>query len=268
MIQYYNREGKNSMKKFAIVSKKDTVSIKVAMTIKKQLQEGNMQYDDASPDIVCVIGGDGTFLSAIHKYINKLDQVVFTGIHTGTLGFYADYTLKEMKECVNNILTKTPEIEKRYLLKIVLSNGKTFYSVNEMRVESYKTKTIDVFLDDEKLETFRGLGMCVSTQIGSTGYNRAISGAIIQPGLKVMQLKEIGGVHHSHFRSLINPIVMLDSTKIDFISEDFGNTKLCFDRYDIDLEGKLQITCTLSDRFVQIAHYKPRKWINNLKQLF
>lgn len=49
--------------------------------------EGNMQYDDNNPDIVCVIGGDGTFLSAIHKYIHRLDKTIFTGIHTGTLGF-------------------------------------------------------------------------------------------------------------------------------------------------------------------------------------
>lgn len=256
------------MKKFAIVSKKDAVSIKVAMTIQKQLLEEDMQYDDACPDIVCVIGGDGTFLSAIHKYINQLDKVRFTGIHTGTLGFFADYSLKEMRDCVNNILTKKPEIEKRYLLKIALSNGKVFYAVNEMRVESYKTKVIDVYLNDEKLETFHGLGMCVSTQIGSTGYNRSIFGAIVQPGLKVLQLKEVGGIHHSHFNSIINPIILLDSTKIDLISNDFSNTKLCFDRYDVDLEGKLQITCTLSDKFVQIAHYKPQKWIDNLKQLF
>ncbi|MDI9540714.1 MAG: hypothetical protein QM204_04495 [Bacillota bacterium] len=256
------------MKKFAIVSKNDAVSIKVAMTIQKQLLEGNMQYDDACPEIVCVIGGDGTFLSAIHKYIYRLDKTAFTGIHTGTLGFFADYTLKEMNECINNILTKTPEIEERYLLKIALSNGKIFYAVNEMRVESYKTKKITVLLNDEKLETFHGLGMCISTQIGSTGYNRSIMGAIVQPGLKVMQLKEIGGIHHSHFSSIPNPIVLLDSAKIDFISDDFSNTKLCFDRYDVDLDGKLQITCTLSDKCVQIAHYKPHKWINNLKQLF
>ena len=51
------------MKKFAIVSKNDAVSIKVAMTIQKQLLEGNMQYDEENPDIVCVIGGDGTFIS-------------------------------------------------------------------------------------------------------------------------------------------------------------------------------------------------------------
>ncbi|NLZ75059.1 MAG: hypothetical protein GX914_00980 [Erysipelotrichia bacterium] len=256
------------MKKFAIVSKNDAVSIKVAMTIQKQLLEGNMQYDEASPDIVCVIGGDGTFLSAIHKYIYRLDKTAFTGIHTGTLGFFADFTLKEMKEFVSQILTKKPEIEKRYLLKIDLSNGKKFYAVNEMRIESYKTKVIDVLLNDEKLETFHGLGMCVSTQIGSTGYNRSISGAIVQPGLNVLQLKEVGGIHHSHFNSIINPIVLLGSTKIDFISEDFSNTKLCFDRYDVDLEGELQITCVLSDRFVQIAHYKPQRWIENLKQLF
>lgn len=173
-----------------------------------------------------------------------------------------------MKECINDILTKTPEVEKRYLLKIVLSNGKTFYAVNEMRVESYKTKAIDVLLNDEKMERFHGLGICISTQTGSTGYSRSVSGAIIQPGLNVIQLKEVGGIHHSHYRSIVNPIIFLDSAKIDLISDDFSNTKLCFDRYDIDLDGRFQITCTLSDKFVQIAHYKQHKWIDNLKQLF
>ena len=41
------------------------------------------------------IGGDGTLLYAVQKYLDLLDDVNFVGIHTGTLGFFTDYTEEE-----------------------------------------------------------------------------------------------------------------------------------------------------------------------------
>ena len=51
------------MKKFALVAKDDEISIKVAITIQKKLIDAGLEYDETHPQIVCVIGGDGTFLS-------------------------------------------------------------------------------------------------------------------------------------------------------------------------------------------------------------
>ena len=36
---------------------------------------------------VIVIGGDGTILRAIHRYLDKIESIRLLGIHTGTLGF-------------------------------------------------------------------------------------------------------------------------------------------------------------------------------------
>lgn len=36
-----------------------------------------------------------------------------------------------------------------------------------------------------------GSGICISTQNGSTAINRALSGAVVDSGLQVMQLSEI-----------------------------------------------------------------------------
>ena len=86
------------MTKFAIVSRDDSESIKISKDIQRYLFNNGLAYADKDPDIVCVVGGDGTFLTAIHKYINKLDQVVFAAVNTGTLGFFADYTVEELDQ--------------------------------------------------------------------------------------------------------------------------------------------------------------------------
>lgn len=256
------------MNKFALVSKDDDVSIKVAVTIQKKLITAGMVYSDQQPDIVCVIGGDGTFLSAIHKYMYRLDKTLFTGVHTGTLGFFVDYNLKEMDKCIDDILNKQPRIEEKRLIEIDVVNENKYYAVNEMWVQSFKTKTIDVFLDEAQLERFHGTGLVISTQTGSTAFNRSLNGAVIQPGLEVMELAEIGGIHHSHYRSLRNPLIVGPETKIKLACDDFSNTKLCFDRFDINLNGKKEIVCSLSKKCVRIARYKDIQWVNHLKQLY
>ena len=256
------------MKKFALVAKDDEISIKVAITIQKKLIDAGLEYDETHPQIVCVIGGDGTFLSAIHKYMNELDNIVFTGVHTGTLGFFVDYSLKEMDQCINDILTKQPRIEKKRLLEINIENQQKFYAVNEMWLQSHKTKTIDVYLNDQHLEKFHGSGLVISTQTGSTAFNRSLNGAVVEPSIEVMEMAEIGGIHHSHYRSLKNPLIVAPETEIKLACEDLSNTKLCFDRFDFDLSGKKEIICTLSQRKLQIAHYKSIQWVEHLKQLY
>ena len=122
----------NKVTKFAIVSRDDSESIKISKDIQRYLFNNGMAYSDKDPDIVCVVGGDGTFLTAIHKYINKLDQVVFAAVNTGTLGFFADYTVEELDQYVSDIVNKQPNIENKKLLKITV-NGKerkTYLAVN------------------------------------------------------------------------------------------------------------------------------------------
>ena len=57
--------------------------------------------DEHQPDIVISIGGDGTLLEAFHKYNHQLDQVSFIGVHTGHLGFYADWQAHELDTLVH-----------------------------------------------------------------------------------------------------------------------------------------------------------------------
>ena len=173
-----------------------------------------------------------------------------------------------MDQCINDILTKQPRIEKKRLLEINIVNQQKFYAVNEMWLQSHKTKTIDVYLNDQHLEKFHGSGLVISTQTGSTAFNRSLNGAVVEPSIEVMEMAEIGGIHHSHYRSLKNPLIVAPETEIKLACEDLSNTKLCFDRFDFDLSGKKEIICTLSQRKLQIAHYKSIQWVEHLKQLY
>lgn len=60
------------------------------------------------------------------------------------------------------------------------------------RIENViQTLDLEVMIDDEFFENYRGTGMCVCTQAGSTAYNRSLKGAVIDEGLNLLQLHEI-----------------------------------------------------------------------------
>lgn len=261
----------NKVTKFAIVSRDDSESIKISKDIQRYLFNNGMAYADKDPDIVCVVGGDGTFLTAIHKYINKLDQVVFAAVNTGTLGFFADYTVEELDQYVSDIVNKQPNIENKKLLKITV-NGKerkTYLAVNEMRIENViKTQTIDVYINEKKLETYRGTGLCVCTQVGSTAYNRSLRGAVVEAGMEIMELTEITGIHHIHYRSLGVPIIMSGNNTIRMLSKYDDTSLLCFDRYAINLDGAESIETTLSDVEFKVARYRKTDYIDHLYHLY
>lgn len=254
------------MEKFSVVCRDDEASKKVAASIVEKLKENGKIFDLKKPELVIVVGGDGTFLSAIQQYVSMINDVYFVGIHSGTLGFFSDYTIDTYDRCVNDILTEEPVIESKRLLKTVVDK-KEYYSVNEARIESIMTQFIDVYVDDIKIEKFRGNGLCISTQMGSTGYNRSVNGAIVENALEVLQLTEIAGVHHTVYRSANVPIILSPERVIKLQSE-FNDINLCFDRYSVKIDNVEEITVSLSDRKVNIAHYYDNKWFSKIEQLF
>ena len=79
------------MKRFLTFVRFDETSKNIEKEIISSLCSNGFIYDDVNPEIVIVVGGDGTFLNAVHKIIDKIGEVIFYGIHTGTLGFFTDY---------------------------------------------------------------------------------------------------------------------------------------------------------------------------------
>lgn len=256
--------------KFAIVSKKDDKSFRVEMKVKETLIQAGWVYDKKSPSLVICIGGDGTLLYAVHLYTDVIHKVDFLGIHTGTLGFFTDYTEEQVDECLYDILHKQPKVSESDLLEITLDSSiEKLYALNEMRIENIeKSQITDIFVDGEYFECCHGSGICLSTQAGSTAYNRSLGGAVIDSGTSLMQLAEITPIQHSKHRSLGNPYILDSSRTITFCSESFDTAYLCYDHLNQSLKGVANISCKISTKKVRFARYKEYSYLKRLKNLY
>lgn len=256
-------------KTFAIVCRPDALSRQIAGQIKEVLQAAGQQENNAEPDVVFVVGGDGTFLYAVHAYLEQWERVFFYGIHTGTLGFYSDYRDQELSEFLDVYLSgKTREFSCP-LIQVDSALG-TQYAINEMRIENVaRTQTIGISVNGEFFETFRGTGLCVSTQLGSTAYNRSLRGAVVQEGLNVLQMAEIAGIHHSKFLSLGSPLVMQGSSVLQLHAEDFSGAILGTDQDVQRLDKVHDVTVRISQqRHIRVLRGREVSYFHRLQSLF
>ncbi len=200
--------------KFAITSKGDAKSNALMHKIRNYLTDFKLTYDESEPDIVISVGGDGTLLYAFHRYSGRLDQTAFVGVHTGHLGFYADWTPDEIEKLVIAIARTPYQIIEYPLLETIIhyqNGGKEtrYLALNESTVKSVDgTLVMDVEIRGEHFERFRGDGLCVSTPSGSTAYNKALGGAILHPSLRALQLAEMASINNRVFRTVGSPLIL------------------------------------------------------------
>ncbi|WP_153124959.1 NAD kinase [Peribacillus tepidiphilus] len=202
--------------KFAVTSKGDQKSNTLMHKMRSYLLDFQLQYDEEKPDIVISVGGDGTLLYAFHRYKSRLDKTAFVGVHTGHLGFYADWTPDEIEKLVIAIAKTHYQIVEYPLLEVIVRyqhGGKEtkYLALNESTVKSVEgTLVMDVEIKGQKFETFRGDGLCVSTPSGSTAYNKALGGAIIHPSIRAIQVAEMASINNRVFRTVGSPLILPD----------------------------------------------------------
>ena len=260
------------MKRFVIVDRKDDFSQEKSAYIKEKLLEQGFIEDCDTPQLVIVVGGDGTMLHAFQAYKDQLDRVAFVGIHSGTLGFATDYTTDDIDQFLEDV-KHAPEIEAKTVLKaVVYKEGRpaeTIVALNEIRVENIiRTQRVDVLIDGLFLETFQGNGLCISNQHGSTAYNRSLGGAIVFPDLKLFQISEISGIHHRFSRSVGSSIILSDRSVITLEDAHFDDAYLCYDHLNMPLSGSQCIVITRGESDIRFAHFKPIPHVQRLQALF
>lgn len=260
------------MERFDVIVRNDSISQALAEDIKERLVKNGLILDINNPQLIICVGGDGTLLNAFQDKLNALDSVSFVGIHTGTLGFSTDYTIDEVDLLIDDICTKEPHIDHKRVLQAECYNGERnhiFYALNEIRVENIvKTQGIDVYINDDYFESFRGNGICVSGQHGSTAYNRSIGGAVLYPGLDLLQMTEISGIHHRHARSLNAPLVMNSDATISLRNDTFKHALLCYDHLHIHLDLIDRIDIFNSKKTMRFARYRSIPHLKRLTSLF
>lgn len=257
------------MNRYNVISRNDDKSELICQQINTYLKNNSWQLDRSNPQYVFVVGGDGSMLRAISSYIDNISDVVFVGIKTGTLGFLCDFLDDEIELLINNITNNNIYI-KEYPLLCCECDGlsRKCYGINEIRIENIvRTQHLDIYIDNQLFEKYQGTGICLSTQLGSTAYNRSIGGAVIQEGLDLLQLTEIAGIHHAKYKSLQSPLILNNKSIVTFKSNDFTNSRLGFDTISLDLHKASYVNCYYSDKHVKIIKSDINYW-QRLKELY
>ncbi|MGE7602049.1 NAD kinase [Peribacillus sp. NPDC097675] len=249
--------------KFAITSKGDAKSNTLMQRMRTYLQDFQLEYDEDQPDIVISVGGDGTLLYAFHRYKNRLDKTAFVGVHTGHLGFYADWTPDEIEKLVI-ALAKTPfQVVEYPLLETIVryqhgGREARFLSLNESTVKSVEgTLVMDVEIRGQHFETFRGDGLCIATPSGSTAYNKALGGAIVHPSIDAIQITELASINNRVFRTVGSPLLLPGHHTCMFRPVNDVNFQITIDHLTLLQEDVKSIQCRVADEKIRFARFRP-----------
>jgi len=145
-------------------------------------EEKDLPADDF--DIVLVIGGDGSMLSAAKKF--SFLKCYFLGINLGRVGFMADLDPSKLKENLLDILQGNNEIEEKDVIECSYNDNR-YYAFNEAVLhteKSYKLIDFEVKIEDSLAYRKRSDGLIISTVTGSTAYSLSAGGPILSPEIE------------------------------------------------------------------------------------
>jgi NAD+ kinase len=147
-------------------------------------------------DLVIVLGGDGTLLSAA-RAIGRREIPLFP-VNMGGLGFLTAITMDELYPELQRALRGEHRIAKRRLLTVeVVRDGKVTASYDALN-DAVLTKAalarmidLDTHVDDQFVCVYKADGLIISTPTGSTAYSLSAGGPIIFPSVPAICLTPI-----------------------------------------------------------------------------
>lgn len=166
-------------------------------------------------DLIVVVGGDGSLLSAARMAIKVKVPVI--GINRGRLGFLTDITPNNIESHLASVLAGAYEEEERFLLYTRIHDGETIYfegdALNDVvlgRGNETHLIEFDIIINQQFVCRYRSDGLILSTPTGSTAYALSAGGPIMHPQLNAIVLVPM----FSHSLSS-RPLVVDGEVKID-----------------------------------------------------
>jgi NAD+ kinase len=142
----------------------------------------------APADLFCafVLGGDGTFLSAVRWVGDR--EIPLLGVKFGELGFLAETAEENLFEAAERVLKGDFTIARRMRLEIrvdrkakPLIRETVLNDIVINRGALARLANIITHVNGHYLTTFRADGLIVSTPTGSTAYSLAAGGPVVHP---------------------------------------------------------------------------------------
>ncbi len=119
-------------------------------------------------------------------------------------------------------------------------------------------------------EHFNGDGILVSTPTGSTGYNKSVGGAVVDPLIESMQVTELGSVNNNTYRTLgtsflLNrqrPLTLLIDKTTDYYPV------MSLDNEAISVQNTEKVELRLSKKHIQTLKLKDNTFWHKTQRNF
>ena len=149
-------------------------------------------------DLIVLLGGDGTLIGMARRVARAGVHVPIAGVNFGSLGFLTEITLGDLYPSLEGVLDGTAPIEERMMLHAkVLRGGGCFTDelvLNDVVITKAALSRIielSVSIGSDRVMQVRADGLIVATPTGSTAYNLAAGGPIVQPVVDAVLLTPI-----------------------------------------------------------------------------
>jgi NAD+ kinase len=149
-----------------------------------------------SPELVIVLGGDGTLLAAARIFAKVGTPIL--SVNLGFLGFLTEVRLADLYATLENWCSGCHSLDERAMLHAILwrdgAEAASFDALNEIVVSKGDIARMGEFaveLDGRSVARFRADGVIVSTPTGSTAYTLAANGPILTPDVDAMVVTPI-----------------------------------------------------------------------------
>lgn len=146
-----------------------------------------------SPEMILVLGGDGTLLSVLRK--RGEHQVPVLGMNFGQVGFLTELTPQDWTKALEAIVKGQYYLSSRIMLHFelqrkgqLLESGRVVNDLLVGRGQTARLIKLHLWTEGGDMGTVRADGLIVSTPIGSTAYAVAAGGSLIHPELEVMEI--------------------------------------------------------------------------------
>jgi NAD+ kinase len=165
---------------------------------------GEPEPDLTSADIAVVLGGDGTMLRALQRFLG--DDVPVIGVNFGRVGFLASIHQSELESALARVFAGDYRIVPLTTLDVE-AEGQRAAAINDVvALSAIRGRMVELAwsLGGEDLGVQPCDGMICSTPTGSTAYNLSNGGPVLVRGLDAMAVTFIAA-HSLHARPMVVP---------------------------------------------------------------
>jgi len=197
---------------------------------RRRIAQEDKSFAPADLLYIFVLGGDGTFLSAV-RWIGD-QNIPIIGVKFGEVGFLAETVEENLFSAAEAVLNNQFNIEPRMRLLVKVFRGEEEQAretvLNDIVINKgalARLAHIETYINDHYLTTYSADGLIVATPTGSTAYSLAAGGPIIHPAVPGILMTPI-----CPFTLTNRPLIVPDSATIKIgLGKKSSDIMLTFD---------------------------------------